>query len=866
MSTLNGLVNRYNALLKEDNETKAEFEIRMNITTPKIFHTIMEAFFEKSNPVFEQSIIAVTDRPKTEDPNDRYIDTDRTIMIFSGGKLKEKTYNRKIRLGAINSKNKYGSYSIVLSQEKEIEEFSNNACKLIIVRVRATFVRKNWRFEFNASYEVIPSYIDMIESYKKKMLGRMNNEKFANLLAEEDIKMSLEIEHIPNEELDEVKVNDMINKILIIIDPNHEKNVELQNAIHTISKHIRPRDESDYRSKYGLKKLLPQAITLTRRNYIDEVLPHIEEFYMTPKADGQRCIAFITNSLCQIITADKLIPVNIKSEDDSVSVIDCELIYENDKPKVIPIDIICIRNKSVSNVGFELRYDYFEDARSLLGPIEGPNKPFKRIQADKYQRILEKLQEKEWTYGVDGIIFTKVGSSYIDTKIYKWKPNPTIDFLVRRVPASLQGIAPYQHKKGMTPYILFCGITYFRFKDHKLTQTQGYHELFPHNSRRSQHFPIQFSPPDFPRAYIYYHTDEENLDNKICEFTFEIPKGGSVLNGQWIMKNFRTDRQIELQNGNYFGNEFDVALINWDNLSNPVTFEFLCNPTGYFKTSKPAKYLPLTGFANYVKSNLISQLRNSPFVIDLGSGRGSDRRHYIENNVGTVLFVDKDATALQELKSRSENDKIKHNMKMLTYVADLNQLYTTTLKEMDEFQIPRAGVEGVVCNFALHYMLETKENMNNIIKLIYRLLKPKGRFIFTILDGSRVHDLLEKKENGTDTNIKKGESLDFYDEEILKYSIRRKYSSNKLSNHKNMIELILPFTNGEYYPECLVDVEALITQFEKNGFEREQYSSFKKMEDNFKKHKPEDFANMSPADWAFIKLYSYVSLVKSPKK
>lgn len=854
--TVNDITKLYNV------DKSRELEIRMNITNPNIFVDLFGHFNSKKTPVFEQSITAITDRDITDSKNNM-IDTDRNIITFKKGVKHTDKFIKKKRLGASIFKSRYlGVFNMVLSEESEIEKFSNNGAKLINIRVRATFVRKNWQYDFNIVKELPVSYISQITSYKKLMLKDFTVDDFLKLVDTTGLRFSLEMEYrnVDDTDLTEEKVNNAINEIICIIDPEHSKNVELQDAIHMASKYIRPRDESEFRSRFGFKQLMIQAKTITKTNYRDEIFPHLNEFYISPKADGERCLTLITNNCCQIITANNIINTNIGAEEEGISVIDCELVQVGGKPKVIPIDVICLNNNNIRTQGFEQRYDAFEDAKNLLGPILGPNKPFKRLKPENYKSILQKLIEKEWSYKVDGIIFVRSGDQYVDTKVYKWKANPTIDFLVRRVPKSLRGVAPYQEKEGFDPYILCCGINHQRFRDSKLTFIPGFHELFPRNSRRGTYFPIQFSPADFPRAYIYYHQSDENLDGKVVEFSYVIPADESVINGSWKLEKIRDDRKIELQYGNYYGNDYDVALTNWNNLSNPVTIDFLCNPTTtYFKEKKSSIHMAMTKFTGYAKGTLISQFRGANWVIDLCAGRGSDIFNYCNNSITNVLFIDKDTDALQELQERTKvrSKTLKRiDYRPLTHVADLNISYEKLLKELLEFQIPPSGVDGVICNFGIHYLVESDDSTMNIIKLVSKLVKGGGRFIFTLLDGSRVHDKFLKH------SVLKGSSYDFEQDGVVKYSIKRMYKVDNFAKYKCKIGLTLPFSSGNYYDEVLVDVEHLINLFEKNGFEREQYTPFTKLLPNFEKHNKSYFDSLDESDLEFLKLYSYVSLYK----
>lgn len=839
---------------------EGELEYRINITKPMIFEIIFDKFSENDNPIFEQTITSITDRV-SQSTNLQH--TDRNTIYFKKGNYTSDDFTRKSRLGAVNFISKHlGSYQLVLSTEEEIDKFSNNAAKIIIFKCRASFTSGEWRYDFNISKEVSSAHISRAESYKKALLKKMNTNKFIDLIGMEDIKLSLEIEHCPDSDnvLDVVQTLDVINKIMTIVDPDHENTMKLQEAVFSAARYIRRKTVGEYRLKHGLKRLLPQAKTMTKSIFLNSVLPNIDQYHITPKADGERCLALITNTTCQIITSRCVKTVNVSSEDEGVSVIDCEMLGDIDNPVLIPIDVPYINNKDIKNEGFEVRLDEFDNAREMLSIYAGPNKQFKRLKSKNYGNIIQKLMDHEWKFDIDGIIFVKGGQNYVDTETYKWKPDPTIDFLVRRVPKNLQGKAPYMLKKGYTPYILFCGVSHKNFHEAKLSFIPGYDELFPRNFRRSVYFPVQFSPPDFPRAYLYYHEDSVNLDSKVVEFTYIIPEGSSVIGGHWEVKRIREDRSVELQHGNYFGNDFSVALTNWSNLSDPITIDFMRDPTRdvYFKEPKSDIYTGLSKFTHYIKRTLIRQLRNSKWIIDLGAGKGQDILNYAGNNISKILFIDKDADALHELQERMKNPNFKEKIKYkyLTHNIDLNQSYSKTLSELIEFNAPSTGVDGLVCNFAIHYMVNTKDNMDNIIKLINKVVRPGGRIIFTLLDGVRVHELFERK------NIKKGGSIDIYEDGNKKYSIKRLYKAKNMNNFKHKVSVLLPFSQGEYYPEVLVNIEHLIQQFEKKGFERELYSNFMKKVPNFKKHQRQFADMLTQEDVAFAKLYSMVVLYK----
>ena len=82
---------------------------------------------------------------------------------------------------------------------------------------------------------------------------------------------------------------------------------------------------------------------------------------------------------------------------------------------------------------------------------------------------------------------------------------------------------------------------------------------------------------DEPFAYIYYHPDDSKFSkddvlNNVCEFR---RVDLNTEEHKWDLMRVRTDRKMELDRGNYFGNGFYIAEYTWQNYQNPLRFEDL---------------------------------------------------------------------------------------------------------------------------------------------------------------------------------------------------------------------------------------------------------------------------------------------------
>jgi SAM-dependent methyltransferase len=169
--------------------------------------------------------------------------------------------------------------------------------------------------------------------------------------------------------------------------------------------------------------------------------------------------------------------------------------------------------------------------------------------------------------------------------------------------------------------------------------------------------------------------------------------------------------------------------------------------------------------------------------------------------------------------------------------------------------LPIGQVDAVVMNLALHYILTDDKALANIVKLVQKLLKSGGVFIFTTFDGQRIFKLLEK--------MNKGQSWDIMDPDgkTLRYSLRKNYKDAKFKTGLT-IGAVHPFSRGQYYDEPLVDIDAVVSAFEATDFKLMQKGSFADWHEKFKKFDNHWFNQLSADDKKYGMLYTYVSLRK----
>jgi SAM-dependent methyltransferase len=566
--------------------------------------------------------------------------------------------------------------------------------------------------------------------------------------------------------------------------------------------------------------------------------------------------------------------VGSKQSDGTLYIFDCMVCGEN-----------------ISSRGFEYRVEKLQEAADALkGRLGGIN-----VQTKRYVKLGTTPQELEAQimsvmdsapYNIDGLILTAPGQPYHSTANYKWKPyeNNTIDFLAIKCPRNLLGIRPYDNKRneGLELYILFVGIDHTQREKLGIGFIAHYRSMFPESG--TNYYPIQFSPSAYPLAYLYYHPANEDLDRKIIEL------GRDRANTSWIFHRVRTDRTLER---NYYGNDYRIAELTFSNYIDPFELSSLWNPSSsYFTKTADNIYVAANKFKRFVISLLLKEnISGSKWVIDAAAGRGADLHRYQEIGVEHALFIDVDSTAITELIRRkysfmqakkrhvrswmgSEDTQMKvvthrnattdveydkllvkdvKSLTVHTLVADLKTPVDELIAKTMPFGINTHSTDGIVCNFAIHYLCDTTANITNFMQFVSRMLKTDGVFIFTTMSGEKVFEALE----GINTN----QTLDMNEGEIVKYALRKEYDGKKLLNTGQMIAVKLPFSD-EMYSEPLCNIDYVIGLGKKFGLELEQNSLMTTYMEKFKKADRGLYDRLTETDHKYIALHSFVTLRK----
>ena len=899
---MDSFLNIYNEKLSNvKNNNNIELEITYHILkSQNIYKEIFDKLkeFSKSIDIIENIDIYYNDNVRVTKTFKNGINTNNDIITKKTSLLKPFRFSSNI--------NNITNYKLKLNNEEQLKSASLGSIKFIRIKLRLSFIFQN-NDKFKVDFDLIKN-IDANEKHIKEIKNMLFKGYSIDNITE-NINYSLfdeivlETEFMNNKK-DPITKDDIDTSIDFIKSLFSSNIGEYQKYIYKIAQKIINNSvyRENFKEKFGLKKLLNNVLEVNSESYYKNIIPNIENYYVTDKIDGQRCICVIeeydtlvniklmTNKLYQIKEySDKIVIIKDASNTTrkKTTILDCEIIFNNAKAKELDeisdsdiflyiFDILSLENDKIAFEPFENRIKELENGFNKVKMLKNVNvKEYKKLTSE-YKSELKDFYEKKSlnkTYEIDGLIFIpnsnvqnkdtkfKMNTNYSNMVGYKWKPieHMTIDFFVCKLPKNMYTNIPYNNyklKSNEFIYILFSGISKSDYEKFKLSYMVDYKKIINEKYMNGNMFPIQFTTSDNIYNYIYIGSENE-LDNRICEFGYDLNKHS------WKFKKIRSDRDVELERGNYFGNYYTISEYIWNNINNPLTFDMLIGDnSSYFINDENDFYKAQRSFNSFVKTfaleSIISEQLNdknqTDFVIDLASGKGQDLARLSNLDFKSGLFIDNDKNALSELLNRKHHLKTRNNKQMQIFIKniDLKTNYLEIIKTINELNIKKESADIIICNFAIHYIIINDDYLTNFIKLLDYYLKPNGRFIFTCFDGQRVFDLLK------DTEI-----WNSYENNNLKFSIKKLFKSENLANNGQKIDVLLPFSNNEYYTEYLVNLDYVSNVFNQSNFTTEISLSFSTLLDEFKNRNSKVYNNLSKSDKEFINLYQYVIIKKN---
>lgn len=876
-----------------------ELELRVKDVRKEVFIVIykkLETSSASGSGVIGRSI-NVTKSFKQEGNQQRSL---RREITFDGEvKTEENVEKVKLRAQAVHSVSVYTVN--VSTEEKNKPKFTMDTDSVIRIKVRQSYPIElkttsgpniKWRIDLTVLKSISGGEASLIPKIKDMMFSKSFDEVIELDTPSDKYLFEVEMELIHAESLRSIDIINAGNYIMALINEDHLHSGIIKQELTFVNRLI-DNPELNYVS---LKRILPSVIAFTRNEY-RQMFPPIG-YYVTDKIDGKRSLAILRNNKCVIIN-DKLEEFTAPSAASvMVTILDGEWL----DGVFYAFDILMLADKSLTGQVFEDRVTHLQKGSDLIGNyVKCIAKPYNKIETvEDIQKI---VTTKRLDIKTDGLIFTKPGNIYKETVNYKWKDikDNSIDFLCKRAPASVKGTFPFIEVPDHTMYFLFCGINKEMYSSMCMRICPGYNDIFGQAyDAHSRYMPIQFVSSSKPYAYIYYHPNSgPTIDGLIVEmYAKQIGKptgtnvaryiiegkcgraehsecnergcderkvieGGTVpdvdsVYVDWEIRNIRHDRNIDLLSNHYFGNDYRVAELTWINYIDPFPVAELWEPSSvYFGKDKDDFYKEQIYFVTHIKNYIIQQyLVNMNVVVDFGAGKGQDLHKYRAAKVNKLIAIDNDKAAISELMRRrltmqkqKNSGRGNHDMEIHSVIYNMHELLdapTILVDILAEFSVKR--VDGIVCNLAIHYFLDTVDRIRQYATICNMILNKGGVIVITCFFGELIHKLF------MDNKIAPGSRWDQYQDDILKYSLERKYNEDTLLPAGQKIGVMMHFSKGEYYIENLINVQAVIDAFIMLNFE---VVSNKRMDSHGYK------SEMSELDKLYSSLYGEIILRKS---
>lgn len=835
--------------------THIELEIRLTIGSLDEYRVLLSKISTLGTLLpISRSIAIIQDEPNSASHESKiatmmYKDTG--LRVEKEGKL---AYSSKRGLGAIKANDEYLPYKVAISAEASAPQFDERLFNRIRIKLRFSAIvpaLPNWRMDFTLVIE--RTNTDNLVRFRESLFRPgLTPETFAEAAPFEEAKsLELELEWIgeaSGPRPDSNAIYSALDYIRNVSGYKYSQNAEYQHTVFEIAKLLKSPEEAEkFRTKFGRKHLTPAPKGLNKKIWQEKIAPNITDFLVTIKADGQGVIGYVAGNRAKTIGGE-LHTVELKEAVSKPIIYEAELLADG---RELIYDVHYIGGSLLfGHLPLKERIKRIPEVVTLLGSAKPVHAKEYVHLTTNYAAELKRLWQRKYDFPVDGIIFDSA---------YKWKPaeHLTIDLLVMRPPsAGVIGIPPHLAEPGHTLHFLFAGIERQQQPRYRIRNVAGYNAIFVGRTFYG-YSPIQFAPPSKPFAYMYQLPDSQSSDSihgHICEFKWDKEAD------RWALVRVRTDRDIEVARGSYFGNNIVVAFETWDNIQDPLTFEMLCgqedNSPGPYFAKTDDRYKASNWFSSFAKEHSLKGIQDLSWVIDLAAGRGADLGRWGRSRIKNALCVDTDIDALAELQRRQSEAQrgLKHYKTVVyTHRADLRDDHTGLADTIEAtFPLPKDGVPLIVCNMAIHYFCASDVSISNFVLLVDRLMAPGGHFIFTCLNGGRVFEQLIGRDRA-----------DLFVGNTLVYSIIRRYQEDaEFAEHGQMIEPMLACSGLKHVPEYLVNIPYVLSLFKGRGFELVRQVAFGSLLEEYSIDNLERYDKLSEADIENVSRYDYVIIRK----
>jgi SAM-dependent methyltransferase len=799
----------------------------------------------------------------------------RSASFKDGQFAGEKFYSKKVKKeeyvrGFIN-------YKIAVSEERPIAKFSTASNALLRFKTRSSAVCGRWRFDFTAvcSYATNEAQ-GMVPVTRAKMFPKgMTPENYLKTL-DYSVVTSYELELEFVAQTPPVPGDfGVVTDLFAMIDPNYNNILAQQEELRAFANAINIPAEHTMTHK----TVLNQAKSLVKTAYYNDIFPPTG-FFLTIKTDGKRVLVSVNGNRCRLVYGQD--SRTILLGDLYKPGLRCMADGEEVGGTIQIFDCVILQDEILADQAFCDRIEHLAAVSEIIGQFTPCiAKTYHKLGMD-FGAVIKREWEQKRDFPVDGLIMTTPDRSYRNTLNYKWKPpnKNTTDFVAVECPKDMLGRPPYILYPGHTLHLLFVGIREDIRKELGLGFIENYGRLAASLPRTGAYYQVPFTSFENPQAYLYYHKNElPPIAGKVVEL---LRTDNDVLG--WKFEGLRPDRET--------GNDFIFAEKNYFNVIDPFTIDHLYSPpSGYFTRDSPTMRLAINRLNRFGFETLLNMFTGVQRMMDLCAGRGGDLFRYITMMIKYALFIDNDAGALTELARRRLDSTTKSKRKggaadptdddirEQILSADISKMMkrdntnmTTFILEADlkdaaplEKKVARFGyyageTDAIFCNMALHYLCDTRESINGVLQFVAKMLRPDGKFAFVVMDGQAVFDKLAP--------FAPGKTWEKHEGAVLKYAIRKDYSSTKLLEVGQNISVLLPFVDTaggsvpELRPEPLCNVSYVIKRAEKMGLKCIYNESISTCLPSFRANFTSLFEKLTEDDKEYAAMHRAVCLVK----
>ena len=400
--------------------------------------------------------------------------------------------------------------------------------------------------------------------------------------------------------------------------------------------------------------------------------------------------------------------------------------------------------------------------------------------------------------------------------------------------------------------------------------------------KKDTYKPVRFYPsnPDDKEAGIAHIMLEEDSNGNmqmfteerevfetdmVVEFRYDMSKDKKW---RWIPLRVRNDKTADYKQGlPSYGNDYSTANNNWYSIHYPVTKEMLSSGQNipeidmgdvyYNRTTTSSSTMGLRAFHNlYVKKKLIVNVsKKGDNLIDFACGKGGDLSKWIDAKLNFVFGVD---ISKDNLENRIDGACVRYlnnkkKMKEMPYATFVNGTSAKNIKNGQamfnekaikitkslfgigaktnigkgidsRFGIVEEGFNVSSCQFAIHYMFEDKETINNFLRNVSECTKLDGYFIGTTYDGKSVFEKLK--------SIPQGGGIDIFENGKKIWQIVKEYDNTTFENNSSCLGYTINVyqeTINQLLAEYLVNFDYLVRLMQNYGFALIDNEEAKKM-------------------------------------